>query len=286
MEGAGKYLYESEVVTLRKGIKARYEVYRARNVVKYPEFDFNTNRANYVPLRESFEEEFFVIRGIDRQQKAIHIPSTATLALLFTEDSYIPSQKIWNTCWSYAEEKVKPVAIAGEAAPVFSLPVLMQKHKWLLPGGVGLFTGLLLGLSLNRYWLLPTTGEQEQTTQTITVSHDLVIDRPITKGRVPPQFLVSGQARPGQIVWPVIRAQGTDYYYVQFPVLVTDKGYWLTAIEIYGAGFEKAGKRHQLRAFVNPAVELKASDVLRDWPKAERATEIVEIVMDGSQVIK
>lgn len=280
MEGSNKTFADNEIVALREGIKNRYQSYHAHNRVKYPLFEYNTNRANYEPMKESFEEEFFLQRGIDRQRKTIHIPSTTTLALLFTDDSYVPSQKISNTCWSYAEGQAKAAATPTEVTPKPPQPVSVQNYNWLLLGGVGLLIGLLIGVMGSRYLLLPASKKLELTAQNSTVPRDLKIDMPTSKSRVPPTFVVNGQASPGEVVWLVTRLHGTDYYWVQYPALVDHRGLWLQAIGISGGGFDKEGKTHQLRAFVNPTNELRVSDVLRSWPKAERSTDIIDVVMD------
>ena len=47
--------------TLREGIQNRYNEFHLKDKVTYPDFEYNTNRANYKPLRESFEEDFLVM---------------------------------------------------------------------------------------------------------------------------------------------------------------------------------------------------------------------------------
>lgn len=85
-----------EMKALRESIKNKYKAYHRLDRDRFPEFEYNTNRANYESLRESFEEEFFVVRGFDTADRHIHIPDTNTLALLFCDEYYLPGKKILN----------------------------------------------------------------------------------------------------------------------------------------------------------------------------------------------
>ena len=95
---------QKEMQVLRDGLKKKYKTYNLLNRDRFPTFEYNTNRANYEPLRESFEEEFFVVRGLDTADRNIHIPSTNTLAQLFCDEHYLPGKKILNTCQAYIDE--------------------------------------------------------------------------------------------------------------------------------------------------------------------------------------
>lgn len=289
MESPDRFIAVNELVTLREAIKERYRSFHRQDRLRFPLFEFNTNRTNYEPLRESFEEEFFVQRGVDRQKKTIHIPSTTTLSLLFTDDSYVPTQKIWNTCWSYAERQSKAAAVADEA--VASPPtadaatgrgesVPPTKSNWLLLIGIGLLVGLLLGVGVSLYLAKPFSEKSELAAQNATVPNRLAILHPYHKGHVPSTFVVNGLANPNEIVWIVTHFQDTKIYWVQFPALVDHRGFWVQAVKIAGAGFDIAGRKHEIRALVNPVNELKVNDVLSTWPKAERSTGVTEIIID------
>lgn len=256
-----------DMKALREGIRAKYHTYQRTDPDRFPDLDFNTNRVNYEPLRDSFEEEFYGIRGYSRPDTAICIPSTTTLSLLFTNFEYRPGRKILNTCYSYAEgpsqqllEPVAPVHPQTEA-------IKNSKVAWFF---VGMLVGTLsvgLVIAANRWIFTPKPS-------------GLVIDRPTTRSTVRQELVVEGKARHTELVWLVVHPVNSTYYWVQPAVRTNINGYWIGVIFVGSLKESDVGERFQLRAFVNPKQELTLGNVLSDWPEAELSTPITEMVRE------
>ena len=270
MENFDNQVAETDMKTLRGGIKRKYEAYHALDRDRFPEIEYNTNRANYEPLRESFEEEFYGVRGMDRVKSSIHIPSTNTLALIFCDDNYVPGKKILNTCRSYAEGKSKfavnensQITIPAEA----TVPVGTSGKRW-----AGL---ILLILFLTGVTIFITTNANVFRTQSSAA--DLVMQHPVQGKIVPREILASGKVNNASTVWLVIRAVGGVRYWVQPPIMVEEDGTWRGPIYIGSDDKGDIGVTSQIRAFVNPVDKLKEGDILHAWPEAELSTKAIEV---------
>ncbi|GAB3915183.1 hypothetical protein GCM10028803_61680 [Larkinella knui] len=271
MEKFTRYTPDNEIFTLRESIKARYQTYHAQDRVKYPAFNFNTNRANYEPLRESFEEELFVRGGIDRQQKSIHIPSTYTLVLLFTADGYMPDRKILETCFLYAEGSATDLAGKSVSAPNvttgltkrLSLPVL---------------TGLIVLFGLGSYFLTLKRTKFKQ-------ASGLHMHVPFSAVRYPRLIPIEGEVSNADTVWLVVKPDNESNYYVAYPAKVNSHGHWRVPIVIGDSSLYTTDRKFQVRAFVNPEQTLFPWDVLHKWPKAELASDIKEIIRRDERYI-
>ncbi|WP_461053763.1 hypothetical protein [Spirosoma arcticum] len=266
-----------EMNTLQEGIKNKYRQYHLTDPMQFPDLEYNTNRANYEPLRASFENEFYVVRGIDRINLNIHIPSTNTLSLIFTDDSYVPSKKIFNTCRSYAESKEK-VAVNGAVPatnPLEARPSLVARR--IVLAGFMLMTGLI-GYAAVQY-LRSATSVSDILTKPAS---GLLIDRPTYNRIVPRELLTGGKVSGADTVWIVVRAVGSVRYWVQPPIKVRDDSTWRGATYIGSEDKGDIGVKFQIRAFVNPANVLKDGDVLHSWPEAELSTKAV-VIIRGAQ---
>ncbi|MBO0934346.1 hypothetical protein [Fibrella aquatilis] len=254
---------------LREGIRARYRTYQQRDPDRYPNFEFNTNRANYEPLRESFEEEFYRVRGYDAKTPTIAIPSTSTLAQLFTDDSYVPSRKILNTCESYAEGPVQAdniVEAVHQAGPLPSNPK-PAINQWLLAaiGTVALVSLCIMGWRA----VYPKPS-------------GLVITRPIHRSIIPRENVIEGRVFNAKTVRIVLLSVSFDRYWITEPIQVNDNGVWQIE-EIIGSHLKTdIGQTYQLRAFVNLKEEFPPGEVYPSWsgtwPEAELASNVIDIV--------
>lgn len=265
METSDQSLIKPEMSLLRESIKNKYKQYHITDPGHFPLVEFNTNRTNYGPLRASFEEEFYVVRGIDRTSPNIHIPSTNTLSLLFCDDSYVPSKKILNTCRSYAEGKSGVSVSSGASAPISSEPAITNKPKGLAPTGLGLLASLVVILALSRWFAKPAASE-------------LVIDRPTARSTVSQEVIVEGKAINAETVWLVVHAEKSLLYWIQPPVKVQDNGMWIGVIYIGGVSYGDAGLLYQVRAFVDPDKKLTSGMILKGWPRAKLASDSLEVI--------
>lgn len=248
--------------TLREGIRRRYTGYHLRDRDRYPEFDFNSNRANYQPLRDSFEEEFYEVRKIDRASPNVFIPSTNTLALIFTDDTYVPSTKILNTCQSYALGPAK--SSISTDVPARS-PEQPSGNKRLLFGGLGLLFCLGILVLFNRSWPGPAPS-------------GLVISRPSPKSVVLQEVVVAGKVANATTVWIAVRSKINGLVWIQPPILVQDNGDWIGVIYVGNPSKKSEGYTYQVRAFVSPFDKLISGEVLSDWPEAELSSPIVDVL--------
>ncbi|MEZ0609750.1 hypothetical protein ACAW74_14625 [Fibrella sp. WM1] len=261
MSNSGDSVTVTEMSALREGIKAKYRTYHLLDRDRFPDFDYNSNRANYQPLKESFEIEFYDIRKIDRVNNALHVPSTNTLALLFTNPDFIPGKKILNTCRSYAEGKSKVVSEDAEEETHKPSPTLSRNRVWSLAG----FTVVA---ALITY----------QITRPTATGSGLIIHRPYHDQIVPRQPLAEGRVTNVDTVWVVVRAIGRAEYWVQPPIRVEADGKWLGRIYIGSIDKGDIGVRSQIRAFGRPAISLQEGKILHAWPEAQCSSEIVEVV--------
>jgi len=265
MKTTDKQSVNNSIKNLREGIKNKYRHYHQKDRDRFPDFEYNTNRANYKPLRASFEEDLFVIQRIDSTTNTIHIPSINTLALLFTDDNYVPGKKLLDTCWLYAEGKVE--TIVNQSAPTPGLPEksTTKKTQKLFAGGFALLICAVILLVVSQRLFVPAAS-------------GLVITRPAQKSAVPQEVVVEGNVSNAKTVWLAVRYEKGLQYWIQHPVKVQDNGIWIGVIYIGGVSNEYIGLPFQIRAFVNPAKELKKGEIHYSWPEAELSSEIVEVV--------
>jgi hypothetical protein len=253
---------------LHENIKRRYMFYNAQDIDKFPVFEYNTNRKNYEPLKESFEEEFFNQRGINRKKNNLHIPSTNTLALLFTDESYIPSQKILNTCRSYSERTTKSDYSLDEKSNSFTFfPVSSIKIRVLM--SILLLLGFILLISFS-YKLFLQKNEQLQ------------ISSPNSNTDVPRILTIEGSAKKGREIWIVVKPKFGNLFYVQAPIQVQKKGNWNGMVIVGSVGDEDIGQVYEIKAFINPSKKINTGDVLNSWPTSEVSTETVEVTRSSN----
>ncbi|CCG99302.1 hypothetical protein FAES_1292 [Fibrella aestuarina BUZ 2] len=261
MSNSGESLTVTEMSDLREAIKAKYRTYQSLDRDRFPDFEYNSNRANYQPLKESFEVEFYEIRKIDRINNALHVPSTNTLALLFTNPDFIPGKKILNTCQSYAKGPSTLVANEANMGVAQAKPAISRN-------GALVLAGVVVGAALLIY----------QTTQQASPGSQLIIHRPYHDQIVPRQLLAEGRVTGLDTVWVVVRAIGRGQYWVQPPIGVEATGKWLGRIYIGSVDKGDIGVRSQIRAFGRPAIALQEGQILTSWPEADYASETIEVV--------
>lgn len=263
---------DQEMEALRQGIRLRYLTYHERDRDRYPELDYNTNRANYKPLRASFEEELFGVRGLDRQTPSIYIPSINTLALLFTDNDYRPGKKILNTCLLFAAPT--PFSqTATDSSPVVDLPStprLRSRLTW--PWGAGFL--LLVGYGLLIIWQWYNRTAQ-----------DLVIYQPHRLQVVSRLVPVAGEVTHANEVWLVVHPMiNGEKFYVQNPIVVDKQGKWKGNIIIGPLHDPPVDVPFEIRAFIHPggayrAFEETGTTIFDAWPeKAELATEPIVVI--------
>ena len=252
----------SDIQTLRIRLKAKYNSYHQADPVRFPRFDYNTNRVNYEPLRNAFEHEFFIIRSLERSSPTIHIPSTTTLSLLFTNDQYSPGKKIENTCWSFADG---PGAVEPEPGPAIAAKPItadwFRKPLWLGAGAL-----LLLGLAGFAGYSL--TRPRPSAVRLL---------RPEPNGVVQQATVVAGLAEHASLIWLVVHPANMPRYWVQQPIYVNPDGWWVGAAFVGGTTKENEGLTFEIRAFVNPTAELHTEQMLTDWPEAELSSAVVRV---------
>lgn len=254
---------------LRENIKNKYKEYHSFDKDRFPDIEYNTNRANYEPLRESFEEEFYVVRKLDRTKNSIHIPSTATLALIFCDNNYIPSKKILATCYSYAENN----PLAGLSRKVLETDQsksfkLSLKYKILL-------TSFPILILLAVYTIFNQRHHQ---------ADGLLIYHPYDGQVVPRLSFIDGRVSGADTVWVVVRAVEGTKYWVQPPIKVSNNK-WKGRLYVGSVDKGDIGVRVQIQAFVYPSEHLKVGDVLSDWPKAQLGSEVVEATRGPDPVL-
>lgn len=263
MEKVNKPPTLEAVKALREGVRARYQAYCLLNRDRFPEFNYNTSRANYEPLRESFAEEFYVVRGLDQANNTLHIPSTNTLVRLFCEDAYVPGDKIWTTCHLYAAGSLPVAGVAGTITakpPKASLSGKMRKL---------VIAGFVIGAGIIAYAVTERLSPRPS---------GLVMNRPSGKKVVPQALLAVGKVAHADLVWVVVRPKGSTDYYVQPPMPVEADSTWRGVIYVGGLDISNVGLTFQVRAFVNPDETLANGDVRQAWPRAELATGVVEVI--------
>lgn len=263
--------HTSDTITaLRTGIQRTYARYHARDRDRFPLIEYNTNRANYEPLRASFDHELIDVQGIDPANPAMHIPSANTLALLFTDDSYVPGPKILTACRWYADSSATRVSASSIATGLTRARwVKASPWRWL---GVLLLVGVLVGLLLYRLiWSDKTQGE-------------LTIQYP-KPGQVVPRLLpVRGTVINADTVWLIVRPDNTEEYYVQLPAPVAADGTWRRTVTIGMQNTRTAGYSFDIRAFVSPQYPYRLIDTLADclvtsWPENARfSTKAIRVV--------
>ncbi len=270
MEKVDDSVTENELGTLREGIKKKYKEYQSIDRDRFPTLVFNTNRVNYEPLRASFEEEFYVVRGIDRKENNLHIPSTKTLAMIFSDDSYVPSRKIFHTCRSYAESKPKTVIHPALSTVAPSKTAMPAKTRRLILAGIIIVASITIYTTINQ--LRPAQP-----------ASDLVIYRPYQRQIVPRRPFVTGKVSNADTVWIAVWPVGQDKYYIQPPIKVNKDGTWRGQIYVGNGDKRIIGQTFQIRAFVNPGEVFKViedyeKDIFYTWPKAQLSTKAIEVV--------
>lgn len=251
-----------DLKNLRNDVKKRYLYYNELDTDRFPIFEYNTNRKNYEPLKESFEEEFFARRGISRTKNNLHIPSTNTLALFFTDNSYMPSQKILNTCRSYTKENVlKTDSLHSDEA--MSKPKNFKSQ--LTVGRILLFSGIMLFGGFVFYKLF-------------IKNERLQITSPSSYSIIPRILSIEGTAENASEIWVVVKSKSSNKHYVQQPILVQDNGDWIGKVIIGSVSNEDIGQGYEIKAFLNPVQKIKTGDELRAWPAAEVSTETIEVI--------
>lgn len=272
MKNADNEHMEIAMKTLREGIKNRYGDYHRKDKSRFPNLEYNTNRLNYEPLAESFREEFYGVRGLDRAKNTIHIPSTKTFAAIFCDDQYVPGKKILNTCRSYAEGASQlPIEEGASTTQPITATTPSKKTR-----GILLTLSSILLLVTVSYlaisWLYAKTAASE-----------LVIHRPQTKQLVPRKSIIEGSVLNADTVWVIVRPQQKNEYYFQSPIKVKSDGTWTGEIYVGSSDKESTGLIYEVRAFVKPvglpeSLEVLESTVLASWPESELSSTIVEVV--------
>jgi len=254
--------------SLREGIRSKYEVYHRLNPDRFPVFSYNTNRTNYEPLRESFEEEFYVVRGVDRTSNTIHIPSTKTLASIFTDDDYEPGKRILDTCRSYAWGKVQPRVSQGPVSNAENeKPLIIQTSRRQLIYLAGCLCLIGLATLAVSAWRRSRIPESR-----------LVVQYPTPNAVVPRRFLARGRASDAQEIWIVAHVANTPDYYVQRSVMIAPNGDWKGAVYIGRVGDIDVGLHVQLRVFINTNQPLEEGEMLYAWPQAEFASKVITVI--------
>jgi hypothetical protein len=277
MENADQTADSNEINALREGIKSKYQVYHTLDKERFPAIEYNTSRSNYEPLRLSFEEEFYVVRRINRLSNNLHIPSTYTLALIFNDDNYLPNKKILNTCRSYAEGKSQLVADEVTRGKHIR-EIKAGRVLWIV--GPVLLIGLAIYIASN--YLMPAS-----------TPNGLIITKPNHRQTVPRFLTIEGKVSNADTVWLVVHPIGWDRsypapvgwhkFYVQPPITVDENGIWKGQIYIGSADKGDIGVRSQIRAFVNLDKKYRVLGdyeryVFSSWPKAELSTQAIEVV--------
>lgn len=255
-----------EMKALREGIKKKYKVYHLLDRDRFPEFEYNTNRANYEPLRESFEEEFFVTQGFDTSDRNIHIPSTNTLTQLFCDEYYLPGKKILNTCQTYADELSSRPGIDNTLAEnplVVAVPAKI----------INLFLAGMVLVAILFVFII-----SKPALDNAPPASGLILTRPSQGRVVPRELLAAGNVSNAKTVWVVVRPKGSKQYFVQPPMKVGDDHTWRGVIYVGSVNSANVGLAFEVRAFVNPVTELKEGDLLYSWPQAELTTGVVEVI--------
>lgn len=285
MKGNEESARMNENASLRETILIKYETYRLLDPYRFPAIELNTNRANYEPLRKSFEEEFYVKRGISRLNNNLHIPSANTLSFIFNDNTFLPGRRILNTCQSYADIELGHDFKDTEPPQVATFPLRNTSVR------KAIFLGSIVLLSLSSYFIINYIKQRSAKNLTLDYSHhNQVISRPL---------ILEGSASANDSVWivihPIGRAkngmtpEGWNEYYLASPTLVDKLGHWKREIYIGRIGIEDIGVRFQIRVFVN--LENKGliksgsePQLLSSWPEAELASEVLEVIR-GPEVV-
>lgn len=254
--------HSPDIRTLRARISSQYEHYHRQNARRFPILDYNTNRVNYEPLRDAFEEEFYVVRGLDRTSSTLHIPSTNTLMLLFTDPAYVPGRKILNTCWSFADGPAT-TGPQPDAQPAYLAPAGRQRTRVVIVLS-GVLSLLLLAGAV--WWL-----NRPQPS-------GLVLYQPTPNSHVPQEVIVKGRVANARTVWIVVRSVTNRRCWVQPAINVQTNGFWLGVIYVGSLDKSDNGYTSELRAFVDPVSQLTVGAVLDDWPEAALSTPAISVI--------
>lgn len=106
----------------------------------------------------------------------------------------------------------------------------------------------------------------------------LRIAAPPDKAKVPERPFVEGTVTdPNAKVWVVVHPMEVSDYWVQPSVTVKGNGTWKVMIYIGRPGTIDVGKQFEIMAVANPKARLKEGDVLREWPEAQRKSQVIEV---------
>jgi hypothetical protein len=251
------------IIQLREIIKKKYQLYHTQDLDRFPLIEFNTNRKNYEPLRDSFNEEFFIKRKIDNVENYLHIPSTKTFTLIFTDDFYTPNKKIINTCLSYASD-IQHSNIQQEK-------VTLEKKltKYFIEKKVLIRSFLLLGFIVVCFYFNNLYTRY---------SMKLGILSPKPASMVTRILEIEGVASDTELVWIVVKPKNGSSYFVQAPIKVQKNGYWKGEIIIGSLSDEEVGQKFTLKAFIKPRTKFKTGDILNSWPQSELSTDEIEVI--------
>lgn len=252
-----------DIKSLREGIKKRYNFYNAEDSIRFPMFDYNTNRRNYETLKESFEEDFYNRRGISRTNNSLHIPSTNTLAIFFTDDSYKPSRKILNTLLAYSEDTEK-----------INAKISNKTVRTSLSSNYSMVIKVLVILVLIISFSYKVFNENNIPLKILT---------PKTQTNAVRFLPIEGTAKYAtenniKQVWVVVRSKQSGNCYVQAPIQIKKNGDWKGYVIIGSEGNGDIGFTYEIRAYLNPLMKIKDGDILKSWPSAGVSTETVDVV--------
>jgi hypothetical protein len=104
------------------------------------------------------------------------------------------------------------------------------------------------------------------------------ITAPADKSQVPERPFVKGTVSDANaVVWVVVHPMDTSDYWVQPPVTVKEDGAWKVKIYIGRPGNADVGKQFEIIAVTNSESEIKEGDVLKNWPKAQAKSQVIEV---------
>lgn len=258
-----------DTIQLRDIIKRKYHLYHTQDLDRFPLIEYNTNRKNYEPLRDSFNEEFFVKRKIDKAENYLHIPSTKTFTLIFTDDFYIPNKKILNTCLSYASD-IQDSSIQEEKKSSEKNAMKYFANKKVLIRSI-LFI-ILIFLCLYSYNIYTK------------YSINLGILSPKSASTVSRILEIEGVANDSELIWIVVKPKKSSSYFVQAPIKAQKNGYWKGEIIIGSSSDDNIGQKFILKAFTKPHIKLKTGDILNSWPQSESSTDAIEVIRSSKLI--
>jgi hypothetical protein len=91
------------------------------------------------------------------------------------------------------------------------------------------------------------------------------------------QFIRGTVSDPSSSVWVVVHPFGTSSYWVQPKVDVQKNGNWSTGVYLGRPGSIDSGKQFEMRAILDPRINLLDGQVLATWPDAKAASDSVVV---------